>query len=111
MDDGTFRFLVQIAETLKERMEQTGVSVPELSRRSGVSEPRIRRVLRAQNSRLDLGTVTKLSSRLGLKVEFKAEDLFRSGIRRGLETVRKERETKNPLSEFKERYKVEAPVA
>lgn len=106
VDEGAFQLLSQVAERLKDRMEELGVSVPALSRVSGISASRIRRILRAQNSQLDLRMITLLASRLGLETKFESEDLFRAGIRRGMEAVRKEREAEKPLSEFKERYKI-----
>ena len=106
MDDGLFRVLAKVAESFKGRMEMLGISVPELSQKSGISPPRIRRILRARNSSLKLETVSKLSYVLDLRMTITGEDLFRSGIRRGLEAVWKEREAEKPLSEFKERYKI-----
>ena len=100
-EEAAFEVLVDVSEDLKDRMEFLGVSVTELSRQCGMSAGRVRRVLRAQNSRLTLKDICTLGFALGLKVDFCPEDKFIGAVRKGMTQKRKV-----PDTEFRRRYAV-----
>lgn len=98
--------LADVARAMKDRMEELGVDVLELSRRSGISTGRIRRVLRAQNSRLNVGTIVTLSVRLGMEARIVQEDLFVNAVRKGMADSLRERKKNEHLSDFQRRYEI-----